>query len=361
MGIKGIRDLIKRQFETVSKTMETPPVFEETVPISSFAYKKIVVDAAIFVCTYKAVQRELYEESFINMLTTLREANVEVVFVFDGTSPDEKTKEKQRRVDSKKAQYERVERLEEAIRQYKRDGIITPELQEINDKKVPESKLRIRLTTDKPFSLLKVEAHVRKIRSSILEITPQDFSRLEELLTIFGVPYITAPGEGEVLCAELVKQGKADAVLTRDTDVLACGVPTMLSNINLSTKEFTMIKMEHVLKCFDLDYDSWLDLCIMCGTDYNNNLPKIGPVRALALIQKHKRLEQVSLHMDTTILTYENVRSLFKVDTIPDELPFCSAPDFDKIAERIVDRQLRVSPNSIRRRLDLTPYTGTMG
>lgn len=360
MGIKGIRDLIKRQFEATSKTKEVAS-FEQNVPISDFAFKKIVVDAAIFVCTYKAVQKEMYEESFINMLTTLREASVDVVFVFDGTSPEEKTKEKQRRVDSKKAQYQRVEHLEDAIRQYKRDGVVTPELQELHDKKVPESRLRIRLTNDKPFSLIKVEAHVRKMRSNILEITEHDFKRLEELLTIFGVPFITAPGEGEVLCAELVKQGKADAVLTRDTDVLACGVPIMLSNINISTKEFTMIKMDHVLECFDMTLDSWLDLCIMCGTDYNSNLPKIGPVRALALIQKHKSLEEVSRHMDTTILSFETVRLLFKVDTVPEEIASCSSPDFDKIAERIVDRNLRVSPSSIRRRLDLTPYSGTIG
>lgn len=35
----------------------------------------------------------------------------------------------------------------------------------------------------------------------------------------------------------------------------------------------------------------FIDLCIMCGCDYVNNIRGIGPVRAVQLIQKHGSIE----------------------------------------------------------------------
>ena len=37
--------------------------------------------------------------------------------------------------------------------------------------------------------------------------------------------------------------------------------------------------------------DQFIDLCILCGCDYVNNIRGIGPVTALKLIIKHKNIE----------------------------------------------------------------------
>ena len=37
--------------------------------------------------------------------------------------------------------------------------------------------------------------------------------------------------------------------------------------------------------------DQFVDMCIMCGCDYVNNIRGIGPVRALQLIQKHGTID----------------------------------------------------------------------
>ena len=37
--------------------------------------------------------------------------------------------------------------------------------------------------------------------------------------------------------------------------------------------------------------DQFIDVCIMCGCDYVNNIRGIGPVRALQMIQKHGSVE----------------------------------------------------------------------
>lgn len=341
MGIKGIRELLKKKIEN----------FEEKQPINSFSGKKIVVDASIFVCMYKAVQKITFEEAFMNLFVVLLENYIEPVFVFDGKSPEEKSLEKQKRTVQKKLQYDRVERLELDLSKYKKNKEISQELWVINNKKVLPSRL---LPNEQIFSFSKVETYVKKLRSQILEIREIDFVILRELLFLFGIPFITAKGEAEILCSKLVRHNYADAVLTKDTDVLACCSHTMLSEINITEQLFTVIKLENILETLKIDENSWIDLCIMCGTDFNENIPNIGPVRSLSYIQKYKALETISEHINTDILSYQKTRNLFQChDEQIGPLPGCSEIKFDQIAERIIKKKLKISASSIRRRLNL--------
>lgn len=341
MGIKGIRDLLKKQIVK----------FEEKQPISFFSGKKIVVDASFFVCTYKAVQKNMFEESFMNLFTVLLENNIEPVFVFDGKSPKEKTLEKQKRTIKKKMQYNRIEKLENDLLKYKKNREISEDLWNINNKKMLVSRL---LPNEKIFSFSRVDTYVKKLRSQILEVSETDFEILHELLLLFGISSITAKGEAEILCSKLVKNNYADAVLTKDTDVLACCSHTMLSDINLSDQTFTVIKLDTILNGLKLDKNSWIDLCIMCGTDFNENIPKIGPVRSLCYIQKYKTLEKISEYIDTDKLSYIQTRNIFQChDEQIEPLPALNEINFDKIAERITEKQLKISASSIRRRLNL--------
>lgn len=41
----------------------------------------------------------------------------------------------------------------------------------------------------------------------------------------------------------------------------------------------------------NVSMDQFVDMCIMCGCDYVNNIRGIGPVRALQLIQKHGTID----------------------------------------------------------------------
>lgn len=338
MGIKGIKELLKKIN------------VEEKIPINSFSGKTILVDASFFVCKYKAVQKDTFEEAFMNLFVALKENNIKVIFVFDGKAPEEKNKEKHKRALKKRAQYDRVEKLEQDLMNYKKNNKeISHDLWNINNKKVLPSKL---LPNEKLFSFSKVDTYVKKLRSQIIEISEKDFIILRELLTLFGIPFIKAKGEAEILCSKFVKNNFADAVLTKDSDVLACCTHTMLCDINLAEKEFTVIKLQKILDALELNENSWVDLCIMCGTDFNENIPNIGPIRSFNLIKKYKTLETISEHIDTNILSFEKTRNLFHcLDEEIGPLPTSGQINFDLITERIMKRRLLISATSIRRRL----------
>jgi 5'-3' exonuclease len=354
MGIKGLRDLLKKQL----------PSYEERVSMKEFENKKIVVDASLFICMYKAAHKEMYEQAFMMLFTTLLEHNIYPTFVFDGKSPKEKSNEKKKRAEKKDASIARVKKLESDLEEYEKSGEISQDLQDISEK--TRSTQIIRKGASVEFSVSKVKQYIEKLRGNILHITDADFKNVQELLTMFGIPYITAPGEAEILCAELVKRGVADAVMTKDTDVLACCVPIMLCDVDIGTKEFTQIRIETILSGLKLDELSWLDLCIMCGTDFNDNIPRVGPVTSLNYIKKYKTIETIGesvtkvdkhtkqkVKIDISALAHEKTRELFRCDEVPEKLEPTRKPDIEKIEERVVNKRLKISITTIRHRLGM--------
>jgi len=300
MGIKGLRSLLKKEFKNEP--------FEENVHFSYFENKKIVIDASLYICRFKATFKENFEDAFINMITSFLKNKIIPIFIFDGTAPIEKSKERKARSDRKAAHTSHIVKLENDLQIYSNTKHISDDLWTVNNS-VFQSKL---IPNQQFFSLAKVKAHITKLRSNVLDVTTHDFAALRNILKTYEIPQYTAEGEAEMLCSVFVKNGLADAVLTKDTDVLASGAHTMLCDMNLRTHEFTMIKLEKLLDKLNLEYESLLDLCIMCGTDFNNNIPNVGPVRSLAYIQKYKTLETVSEHIDTTCLSYHRTRDIFK-------------------------------------------------
>lgn len=354
MGIKGLRELLKKQL----------PSYEERVPMKDFENKKIVVDASLFICMYKAARKEMYEEAFMTLFTALLENDIHPTFVFDGQSPKEKSNEKKKRAEKKEASITRVKKLENDLDQYNKTGEISQDLHDISGK-VRSTQIIVK-SASLEFSVPKVKQYIEKLRGNILNITDEDFKNVQALLTMFGIPYITAKGEAEILCAELVKRGIADAVMTKDTDVLACCVPIMLYDVDLGSKEFTQIRIETILSGLDLDEASWLDLCIMCGTDFNDNIPRVGPVTSLSYIRKHKTIETIGeavtkvdkqtkekTKLDISVLAYEKTRELFSCDDVPEKLTRGTKPDLEKIEQRISDKRLKISITTIRRRLGI--------
>ena len=67
-----------------------------------------------------------------------------------------------------------------------------------------------------------------------------------------------------------------------------------------------------------MNHDQFIDMCILCGCDYCPTIPKIGPVRAMKLIQKYGSID-VFLETDKTKdidefkSKYQVSRGLFKI------------------------------------------------
>lgn len=314
MGIKGLNQLLKRLCGQSHVSL---------VPICNYNGKKIAIDASLYICIFKTRQNYIY--SIVDFLTLLRENNIHPFFVFDGVAPVEKRHERIERAEKRNAARNRISSLERDLDTYKSTGELSYNLQHID--------VKVRKLVPTKISATRIQEYIDKLKSQVLSLKPQDFDTMKSILDAFGIKYTIAEGEGEFLCSALARHGLVDAVMTCDTDVLACLTPSMITKIE--GNYFHVTTLEDVLDNLQLSSTEFIDLCIMCGTDFNTNIPKIGPVRAYELISTYKSIDSIPKDIDVSPLSHERVREIFHDSDIQPLIlvPFCDKPNYDEIAK----------------------------
>ena len=312
-----------------------PEVFEE-IHLSEYAYKRIAVDISLYLHKFKAVSGDNWLNSFINLITCFRRNKIHCVFIFDGKSPKEKQKEQSRRREEKAKMENQLIELEEAYKKYEETGVINKCLIDLfNRKKSPSPKRFLSENHKEKINMEWVKSKIKQKRNQLYNICPCDFKNAKHLFDILNVPYYDAPWEAEKTCSKLCLDGKVESVLSEDTDVMAYCSPVFLTRIDTYRDTCVRIKHSDLLESLNLSKEQFVDLCIMCGTDYNKNIYRVGSKSAYKYITKYKTIEDISLNtnLDVSVLNYKRVRELltdFEKYYISD-IPYCGYPDFDKL------------------------------
>lgn len=195
-----------------------------------------------------------------NRTVNLLQKKIKPVFVFDGTPPELKKKEIERRASQK----------EEAKRQYE--------------------KAKAEQDIDS----------MKKYASRTTRLTKEMIQEAKELIQLMGLPIVEAPSEGEAQAAHMTKKGDAYATVSQDFDALMFGSPRIIRNLSISGKRkrtgsptYQTIKPEIIslgetLNALGIDNEKLMILGILIGTDLNyGGIKGIGPAKALKLIKKH--------------------------------------------------------------------------
>ena len=408
MGIKNLTKFLRTRY---------PQLFK-IVKLSNFKNMKIAIDISIYICRFKISHGKRWLDAFIKMIICLRKNNINCLFVYDGGFPVEKNIEHAKRKISRQRNIERINILENDLKEYINSGIVTNNLekvmyfynQNLNTRVASHTLLRRpavhirppesprsdggflgeaasdrgaassfggeRGDTDRfsgidcvsrgsseddlgeaasvegdlefgpsteagrrvveaastkggdlgalgeaggdvvdaaafggetestaelraaPLSKVSwdesdvqrplfynigalgdcikinievIQNKIEKMKRYIFSITQVDYDMTKNMFDIFSIPWIIAPMEAETLCSDLCIQKKIDAVLTEDSDVFAYGNPMTILNINIFDDTCTYINYDELLNTIDMMDGSFLDFCILCGSDYNSN------------------------------------------------------------------------------------------
>ncbi|TKA65853.1 hypothetical protein B0A55_09396 [Friedmanniomyces simplex] len=124
----------------------------------------------------------------------------------------------------------------------------------------------------------------KKDRRDADEVTHIMITECQQLLRLFGLPYITAPMEAEAQCAELVKLGVVDGIVTDDSDCFLFGGTRVYKNMFNQAKFVECYLASDLEKEFDLTRDKLIAVANLLGSDYTEGLPGVGPVTALEIL-----------------------------------------------------------------------------
>lgn len=124
----------------------------------------------------------------------------------------------------------------------------------------------------------------KKDRRDADEVTQIMITECQQLLKLFGLPYITAPMEAEAQCAELVQLGLVDGIVTDDSDTFLFGGTRVYKNMFNQAKFVECYLAGDLEKEFDLTRDKLINIAHLLGSDYTEGLPGVGPVKALEIV-----------------------------------------------------------------------------
>ncbi|CAH1644712.1 unnamed protein product [Spodoptera littoralis] len=115
-------------------------------------------------------------------------------------------------------------------------------------------------------------------------ITEQMTKEAQELLQIFGIPYIVAPMEAEAQCAFLESVNLTDGTITDDSDIWLFGGRTVYKNFFNQKKHVLQFLAERIEKSFNLNREQLILLALLVGSDYTTGLSGVGPVTAMEIL-----------------------------------------------------------------------------
>ena len=228
MGIKRLNGYIKWKLPHVKKM----------VNLADHAGESWGVDCSCLL--YRARGAALAPVTVIaSLLVRLRTAKITPVFIFDGRPPAAKTAT----VDQRRADRQ----------------VIHKEMAEIRDA-VGAATAEERATMETRMSELQRRAPV---------VTNGDKDEIKRLLYGAGVQFITATGEADDVLGFLCREGTLRGVVSTDTDMLARGVPLLVTPETTDATILTRIRLTDVLDGFRLTYRQFVDACMLMGSDYS--------------------------------------------------------------------------------------------
>ncbi|KAJ4313565.1 DNA repair protein rad2 [Neodidymelliopsis sp. IMI 364377] len=139
--------------------------------------------------------------------------------------------------------------------------------------------------------LKQLRAQQKKDRRDADEVTQTMISECQHLLSLFGLPYITAPMEAEAQCAELVTLGLVDGIVTDDSDTFLFGGTRVYKNMFNAAKFVECYLSSDLTSEFSLTREKLISIAQLLGSDYTTGIPGIGPVTALEIISEFPKLE----------------------------------------------------------------------
>ena len=178
------------------------------------------------------------------------------------------------------------------------------------------------------------EAKARQYGQQSVVATTDIISDAKELLSLMGIPWVQAPGEGEAQTAYMASKGDVWGAASQDFDSLLYGAPRHIRNLSITGRrklprknvyikiEPELLELDKVKRELGLNQSQLIDLGILIGTDYNpDGIKGIGPKTALKLIKQYGSLEDALPNVKKAEFPHpvEEIKDLFLHPRITDD------------------------------------------
>jgi flap endonuclease-1 len=300
MGIKNFSTLLKEKSSSAFIKLNINEFYGKRIAIdlNNIMYRYFSTHLKEEIYQTDLIQRDIDREKVVHKWVMALvdfgllwlEHGITPVFVLDGNTRKEKEETKQKRMNEKRKARDAGKDILDQIRNATSLFDVDPNLL---------SELRKNLSKD-------------------VSLKTEEVVLLRNTLKEFRFPVLDAKFDSEQLCCSLAIEGLVEAVFSTDMDCLVYGTPYLITEFDRDNREqltLNVISLEKALSELDLSFRSFVDLCIMCGCDFNQNIPKIGPKRSYELMKEFESIDDLPEQYDTQILEYKKCREIFSYES----------------------------------------------
>ncbi|XP_070787257.1 DNA excision repair protein ERCC-5 homolog [Enoplosus armatus] len=117
-------------------------------------------------------------------------------------------------------------------------------------------------------------------------VTGQMCLESQELLRLFGVPFLVAPMEAEAQCAALDRADHTHGTITDDSDVWLFGGRHVYKNFFSQNKYVEHYQYSDLQNQLGLDRTKLINLAYLLGSDYTEGVPGVGYVTGMEILNE---------------------------------------------------------------------------
>jgi len=185
----------------------------------------------------------------------------------------------------------------------------------------------------------------RKLGKRAMFVNDEMIRSSRQLITLFGLPIVDAPHDGEAQTAYMVKKGDGFVTAVRDWDAFLYGAPRIVMDLKLSPNPYykpRFYELDAFLFRAELTIEQLIDVGILIGTDFNpGGVTGIGPKTAYKLIKRYGSLDnlikssKIKWRFD---VSYLEIREIYLNPPINNNYKIeFSEPKFDHIIRFLVE------------------------
>ena len=283
MGVRDLNYLIKRYNRSSIKELT----------LYDLKNKTLAIDLQLYL--YKAlIQNKDPVEEIHKQILHFERYKIKPIYVFDGKPPKEKMDELQKRA------YKRSRSLE--VIQY---------LESVYLQKISNDELDI-----KNLVLNKID----ELKKNSMTIDRKTKQAIKYLCNIMGVSFIdNMDMEADRAIGILYKTGKIDGCISEDNDMLVYGCEHLYRFYKTNSSHILEYNLVEIKKDLDVSDTEFVDLCILCGSDYYKNIKFKSSLKnsvvAYYLIKKYKNIESLVESKDylPKDLDFKRIRNIYNL------------------------------------------------
>lgn len=151
-----------------------------------------------------------------------------------------------------------------------------------------------------------LNAQQRKEKGNTDDITDQMIQDIQELLKLFGIPYIVSPMEAEAQCAELERLNLIEGTITDDSDVFLFGATRVYKNMFNQQRFVEFYKSQDIEREMMLSRTKLIQLAYLLGSDYTEGIPGVGPVAAMEILSEFSSVDDEDESVETPLIRFKD-------------------------------------------------------